>query len=100
MAFQEMVNTSKTIGQVPLRQCRNRGEKAAVKHHCRNTMIYNLIERIRKKGLLAAAVPPSAWSLILKESSNMPDFLYYLLQQKHGAMIGPTYNDLEKPQLV
>ena len=28
--------------------------------------------------------------MILKEFSDVPDVLYYLLQQKHGAMIGPT----------
>ena len=48
-------------------------------------MIHN---RIHEKGLLAAKVPDSAWPLILKEFSDMPDVLYYLLHQKNGAMIG------------
>ena len=52
--------------------------------------MHNRIELICDKGLLAATVPSSAWPLILKEFSDMPDVLYYLLQQKHGAMIGPT----------
>jgi predicted Rossmann fold nucleotide-binding protein DprA/Smf involved in DNA uptake len=51
-----------------------------------NNMIHN---RIHENGLLAATVPSSAWPLILKEFSDMPDVLYYLLlQQKNGAMIG------------
>jgi hypothetical protein len=88
VAFLEMVKRSKTIEQVPVFRFRTVEEKAAIKHHCRNNMIHNQIERIRKKGLLAATVPSSAWPLILKEFSDMPDVLYYLLQQKHGAMIG------------
>ena len=87
VAFLRMVKSSKTIEQVPLLQCRNTEERAAIEYHCRNNMVQN---QIRKKGLLAATVPSSAWSLILKQFSDMPDVLYCLLQQKHGAMIGPT----------
>ena len=90
VAFLEMVKTSKTIEQVPLFRCRNAEEEAAVKHHCRNNSMHNQIELIRENGLLAATVSSSAWPLILKEFSDMPDVLYYLLQQKHGAMVGPT----------
>jgi hypothetical protein len=88
-AFLEMVKTSKTIEQVPSCSGRNAKEKAAIQQHCHDNIVHNQIERIRKKGLLAATVPSSAWPLILKEFSGMPDVLYYLLQQKHGAMIGP-----------
>ena len=85
-AVLEMVKTSKTIEQIPAVGCRNAEEVAALEYHCRNNMMHN---RIREKGLLAAKVPSSAWPLILKEFSDMPDVLYYLLlQQKNGAMIG------------
>jgi hypothetical protein len=87
VAFLEMVKKSKTIEQVPRLQCRNAVEEAAIKYHCRNNMMHN---RIHEKSFLAATVPSSAWPLILKEFSDMPDVLYYLLQQKHGAMSGPT----------
>jgi hypothetical protein len=90
VAFLEKVKTSKTIEQVPQLQCRDAEEEAAIKHHCHNNRMYNQIELIRKKGLLAATVPSSAWPLILKEFSDMPDVRYYLLQQKHGVIIGPT----------
>ena len=89
-AFLEMVKTSKTIEQVPTIRCSNAKEAAAIKQHCRSNKMYNRFELIREKGLLAAKVPCSAWPLILKKFSDMPDVLYYLLQQKHGAMIGPT----------
>ena len=58
-------------------------------------MIHN---QIRENGLLAAKVPSSAWPLMLKEFSDMPDVLYYLLQQKHGAMIGPTCHGCKQKQ--
>ena len=90
VAFLEMVKTSKTIEQVPKFRCSNAEEEAAITQHCHNNMMRNQIKLIRKKGLLAATVPSSAWPLILKEFSAMPDVLYYLLQQKHGAMIGPA----------
>ena len=61
-------------------------------------MMHNQIELIRKKGLLAATVPSSAWPLILNEFSDMSDVLYYLLQQKHGAMIGPTCHGYKRKQ--
>ena len=86
-ALLEMLKTSKTIEQVPLFLYRNAEEEAAIEYHCRNNMIHN---RIHENGLLAANVPNSAWPLILQEFSDMPDALYYLLQQKNGAMIGPT----------
>jgi hypothetical protein len=87
VAFLGMVKASKTIEQVPPFQCGNAEEEATIKHHCRNNMVHN---QIRENGLLAAKVPSSAWPLILKEFSDIPDVLYYLLQEKHGAMIGPT----------
>jgi hypothetical protein len=91
VAYLEMLKTSKTIEQVPLVQGRNAEEEAAIQHHCHNNMIHNQIKLIRKKGLLAATVPGCAWPLMLREFSDMPDILYYLLQRKHGAtMIGPT----------
>ena len=96
--FLEMIKTSKTIEQVPPVQCRNAKKEAAIKHHCRNNMMHNQIEIIRKKGLLAATVPSSAWSLILKEFSDMSDVIYYLLQQKHGAMIGPARHGCKRRQ--
>ena len=86
-AFLEMVKSSKTIEEVPSFLFRNAEKEAAIQHHCRNNMIHN---RIREKGLLSANVPASAWPLILGEFSDMTDVLYYLLQQKNGAMIGPT----------
>jgi hypothetical protein len=89
-AVREMVKTSKTIEKVPYFLCGNAEEKAAIEHYCRNNIIHNRIERIRKKGLLAAKVLNSAWPLILQKFSDMPDVLYFLLQQKNGAMIGPT----------
>jgi len=98
-AFLEMVKTSKTIEHVFPFQCRNTEEAAAINHHCRNNMMHNQIKRIRQKGLLAAKVPDSAWLLILKEFSDMPDVLYYLLQQKSSAMIGPmTYHGCKRKQ--
>ena len=96
VAFLEMVQRSKTIEQVPSFRCCNAEDEAAIKHHCRNNMIHNRIDLIRKKGLLAATVFRSAWPLILNEFSDMPDVLYYLLQQKHGAMIGPTCHGCNK----
>ena len=86
-AFLEMVKTSKTIEEVPSFLCGNAEEEAAIEYHCRNNMMHN---RIYEEGLLAANVPNSVWPLILEEFSDMPDVLYYLLHQKHGAMIGPT----------
>jgi hypothetical protein len=90
-AVLEMVKRSKTIERTNAVRCRNAEEVAALEYHCRNNMMHN---RIRKKGLLAAKVPSSAWPLILKEFSDMPDVLYYLLQQKHGTMIGPTHQEV------
>ena len=98
VAFLEMVKTSKTIEQVPPFQCGNAEEEAAIKHHCHNNMMYNRIELIRENGLLAVKVPGSAWPVILKEFSDMPDVLYYLLQQKHGAMIGPMCQGCKRKQ--
>ena len=95
VAFLIMVKTSKTIEQVPVFQCRNAEEEAAIKYHCRNNMVHN---RIRAKNFLAAKVPSSAWQLILKEFSDMPDILYFLLQQRHGAMIGPTLQGYKRKQ--
>ena len=86
-AFLEMVKTSKTIEEVPSFLCGNAEEEAAIEYHCRNNMMHN---RIYEEGLLAANVPNSVWPLILEEFSDMPDVLYYLLHQKHGAMIGPS----------
>jgi hypothetical protein len=88
--FLEMMKTSKTIEQVPSVRCRNAEEEAAIKEQCHINMIHNQIELIRRNGLLVATVPSCAWPLILKEFSDMSDVLYYLLQQKNGAMIGPT----------
>ena len=90
VAFLEMVKTSKTIEQVPLFRCGNAEKEAAIEQHCHTNMLHNRLELIREKKLLAAKVPSSAWPLILKEFVDMSDVLYYLLQQKHGAMIGPT----------
>jgi len=98
VAFLEMVKKSKIIEQVPPFTCGNSEEEAAIKYHCHNNIVHNQIERIRKKGLLAATVPSSAWPLILKEFSGMPDVLYYLLQQKHGAMIVPTGQGCKRKQ--
>jgi hypothetical protein len=97
-AFLEMVKTSNTIEEVPWVQCGNDEEEAAIKRHCCNNMMHTRIELIREKGLLAAKVASSAWPLILKEFSEMPDVLYYLLQQKHGAMIGPTCHGCKRKQ--
>jgi hypothetical protein len=97
-AFLEMLKTSKTIEQVPSVRCGNLEESAAIKQHCRNNMMHNQIELIRKKGLLAAKVPSSAWPLILNEFSGMSDLLYYLLQQKHCATIGPTCHGCKRKQ--
>ena len=94
-AVLEMLKTSKTIEQVSTFRYRNTEEEAAIKYHCRNNMIDN---RIREKGFLAAKVPSSTWPLVLKEFSDMPDVLYYLLQQKHGAMIGPTRQGCKRKQ--
>jgi hypothetical protein len=96
-ALLEMLNTSKTIKQVllfPFR-FRNAEKEVAIKYHCRNNMIHN---RIHEKGFFAAMAPSSAWPLVLKEFSDMPDVLYYLLQQKHGAMIGPTRQGCKRKQ--
>ena len=90
VAFLEMIKTSKTIEQVPSVRCRSAEEEAAIKQHCHINMMHNRLKLIRKKGLLAAMVPNSVWPLILKEFSDMSDVLYYLLQQKHGALIGPA----------
>ena len=87
VAFLEMVKTSKTIEQIPPFRCRTNEKEAAIKHHCRSNMVHN---QIREKDFLAATVPSSACPLILKEFSDLPDVLYYLLQQKNGAMVGPT----------
>ena len=94
-AFLEMVKTSKTIEQVPPFRCGNAEKVAAIKYHCRNNRIHN---RIHEEGLLAANVPDSAWPLILKEFSDVPDVLYYLLHQKNGAMIGPTRHGCKRKQ--
>jgi hypothetical protein len=92
-ALLEMVKTNKTIEQVPLFSCQYDEEIAAIKLHCHNNTMHNRIELIRKKGLLVVTVPSSsAWPLILQEFSGMPDVIYYLLQQQHGAMIGPTFH--------
>ena len=94
-AFLEMVKTSKTIEQVLPFLCGNAEEEAAIEYHCRNNMIHS---RIHDEGLLAANVPASAWPLILREFSDMPDVLYYLLHQKHGAMIGPSRHGCKRKQ--
>jgi hypothetical protein len=99
VAFLEMVKTSKTIEQVP--SILGKAEKeAAIKHHCHNNRMHNQIELIREKGLLGATVPSSAWPLILKEFSDMPDVILYLMQQKHGALIGPTCHGCKQKQGV
>ena len=98
VAFLEMIKTSKTIEQVPSVLCRSVEEEAAIKQQCHINMMHNQIELIRKNGLLAATVPSCAWPLILKEFSDMSDVLYYLLQQKHGAMIGPTCHGGKRKQ--
>ena len=95
MAFREMVKTSKTIEQVFPSQLYRAEEEVAIKYHCRNNMVHN---RIREQSFLAATVPSSAWPLILNEFSDMPDVLLYLLQQKHGAMIGPTCHGCKRKQ--
>ena len=95
MAFLEMVKTSKTIEQVFPSQLYRAEEEVAIKYHCRNNMVHN---RIREQSFLAATVPSSAWPLILNEFSDMPDVLLYLLQQKHGAMIGPTCHGCKRKQ--
>jgi predicted Rossmann fold nucleotide-binding protein DprA/Smf involved in DNA uptake len=78
----EMLKTSQTIEQVlPFEdQCGNTKKEAAIRKHCHNNMMHNQIKLICQKGLLAAKVPNSAWPLILKEFSDIPDVLYYLLQ--------------------
>jgi hypothetical protein len=48
-------------------------------------MMHNRLKLIREKSFLAAQVVPS----IAKDFSVMPDALYHLVQQKHGAMSGP-----------
>ena len=98
VAFLEMVKTSNTIEQVPPVQCRDTAQEAAIQQHCRNNMMRSRIKLIPEKGLLAATVPSSAWPLILNEFSDVPDALYYLLQQKHGAMIGPTCHGCKRKQ--
>ena len=87
VAFLEMVKTSKTIEQVSLVQLPEE-DGAAIKYHCHNNMMHNQFETIRKKGLLATTVPSSTWPVILKKFSDIPDVLFYLLQQKHGAIVG------------
>jgi hypothetical protein len=94
-AVMEMLKTSMTIEQVPSFLYRNAEEEAAIEYHCRNNMIHN---RIHENGLLAAKVLNSAWPLILQEFSDMPDVLYYLLQQKNGAMISPTRHGCKRKQ--
>ena len=96
----EMLKTSNTIEQVLpfLDRYRNAEEEAAIQQHCCNNMMHNRITLVRQKGLLAANVPNCAWPLILKEFSDMPEVLYYLLQQKHGAMIGPTGHGCKRKQ--
>jgi hypothetical protein len=76
-------------------ECRNAEDEVAIRQHCRNNMVHN---RIRENGFLAATVPSSAWPLILKEFSDMPDVLYYLLQHKHGAMVCPTRQCCKRKQ--
>jgi hypothetical protein len=98
VAFLEMIRRSKTIEQVPSVRCHNPKVEAAIKQQCHINMMHNQIELIRKKGLLTATVPSCAWPLILKEFSDMSDVLYYLLQQKHGAMIGPTCHGRKRKQ--
>ena len=98
VAFLKMLKASKTIEQAPSVRCGNLEEEAAIDQHYRNNMMHNQIELIRKKGLLAAKVPSSAWPLVLNEFSDMSDVLYYLLQQKHGAMIGPTGHGCKRKQ--
>ena len=95
VAFLGMVKTSKNMKQVPLVRCCNAAERAAIEYHYRNNMVQN---QIRENGLLAASVPSSAWPLILKKFSDMPDVLYCLLRQKHGAMIGPTRHGCKRKQ--
>ena len=92
MAVLEMLKTSMTIEKVPSFLYRNAEEEAAIEYHCRNN------NRIHENGLLAAKVLNSAWPLILQEFSDMPDVLYYLLQQKNGAMIGPTRHGCKRKQ--
>ena len=96
--FLEMIKTSKTIEKVPSVRCRNAEKEAAIKQQCHINMMPNRLNLIRKNGLLAATVPSCAWPLILKEFSDMSDVLYYLLQQKHGAMIGPTCHGCKRKQ--
>jgi hypothetical protein len=95
VTFLGIVKTSKTIEQVPLVQCCNAADEAAIKYYCRNNMGHN---QIRENGLLTATVPSSTWPLILKKFSDMSDVLYCLLQQKHGAMIGPTRHGCKRKQ--
>jgi hypothetical protein len=97
VAFLEMIKTSKTIEEVP--SILGKAEKeAAIEHHCHNNMMHNQIELIREKGLLGATVPSSAWPLILEEFSDMPDVILHLVQQKHGALIGPTCHGCKRKQ--
>jgi hypothetical protein len=103
MAVLKMVKTSKTIEHTirsyeSFRQIFDVEDGATIRYHCHKNKIHNQFALVHQKGLLAAKVPNSAWPLILKKFSDMPDVLYYLLQQKHGAMFGPSHHGRKRKQ--
>jgi hypothetical protein len=102
-AVLKMVKTSKTIEHTirsyeSFRQIFDVEDGATIRYHCHKNKIHNQFALVHQKGLLAAKVPNSAWPLILKKFSDMPDVLYYLLQQKHGAMFAPSHHGRKRKQ--
>ena len=97
-AVLEMLKTSKTIERVDTGRFYDAEQESAIKYHCHKNMIHNRIALLRQKGILTAKLPNSAWPMILKKFSDVPDVLYYLLQQKHGTMFGPVHHGRKRKQ--
>jgi predicted Rossmann fold nucleotide-binding protein DprA/Smf involved in DNA uptake len=97
-AVLEMLKTSKTIERVDTGRFYDAEQESAIKYHCHKNMIHNRIALVRQKGILTAKLPNSAWPMILNKFSDVPDVLYYLLQQKHGAMFGPLHHGRKRKQ--
>jgi hypothetical protein len=97
-AVLEMLKTSKTIERVRTGRFYGAEEESAIKYHCHKNMLHNRFALVRQKGLLTAKLPNSAWPMILKKFSDVPDVLYYLLQQKHGTMFGPLHHGRKRKQ--
>jgi hypothetical protein len=97
-AVLEMLKTSKTIERVDTGRFYDAEQESAIKYHCHKNMIHNRIALVRQKGILTAKLPNSAWPMILKKFSDVPDVIYYLLQQKHGTMFGPVHHGRKRKQ--